>query len=130
MKKNDINDRLSELGIYSDYYYRKELKPLVQLLNFDETLNCIFTGVYNGCRHMVAITDYRVIIIGAPTIGPLDVKAIRRSGVKEYAFNKKFLTSSVVIKTEETVFEFKQVQRSRYGLFNWAMEQPVKEFEK
>lgn len=130
MNKNDINERLSELGIYSDYYYRKELKPLSGILNYDEKVNCIFTGLYSGCRHLVAITDYRVIIIGAPTLGKMEIKAIRRSGIKEYTFNKKFLVSSVVFKTEESVFEFKQVQRARYDLFKWAMEQPVKEFEK
>ena len=129
MKKSDIYERLSELGIYGDYYYRKELKVLSDLLNFDETLNCVFTGLYEGYRHLVAVTDYRIFVIGMPTLGKADLKAVRRSGVKSYTFNKRFLVSSVLLETEESKFEFKQVQGARCKLFNWAMEQPIKEFE-
>lgn len=129
MKKNDINERLSELGIYSDYYYRREIKPLSQLINCDEALNCVFTGVSEGYRKLVAITDFRIIIIGTPTLGSPDIKYIRRSGLKSFVFNKRFLTSSVVFETADSRFEFKQVQRARYKLFNWAMNEPIKEFD-
>lgn len=129
MARNDINNRLSELGIYNDYYYRREIKPLSQIINIDEQINCIFTGVNDGMRRLVAITSYRIIIIGAPTLGQVDMKVIRRGGVKSYSFKKKFLVSSVVIETEESKFEFHQVQAARQKLFNWAMEQNVKEFD-
>ena len=47
MNKYDLEKRLRELGLYSSYFQRKELKPLAQMLKEGEQLNCILTGVYN-----------------------------------------------------------------------------------
>ena len=50
MTRNELDDRLRELGIYSDFYYRKELKALTQVLGEYERLNCLLTGVHEGNR--------------------------------------------------------------------------------
>ena len=60
MIRSDLDNRLRELGIYSDFYYRKELKALMQMLGEYERLNCLLTGVHEGNRKMVAVTDRRM----------------------------------------------------------------------
>ena len=48
MDRKYLDDRLRELGIYSEYYHRLELKPLASVLPYDDKLNCIFTGYWDG----------------------------------------------------------------------------------
>ena len=63
MDKKYLEDRLRELGIYSDYYHRMELKPLAALLSYDEKVNCILTGYFEGNRRMIAVTDSRIVVV-------------------------------------------------------------------
>ena len=63
MIRGDLDNRLRELGIYSDFYYRKELKALTQVMGEYEKLNCLVTGVHEGNRKMVAVTDRRILIL-------------------------------------------------------------------
>ena len=83
MNKILLEKRLRDLSLYSDFYFRKELKPLAQLLRDDEQLNCILTGVQDANRKMVAVTDKRILILYAATLGGGDVKVIKREAVKE-----------------------------------------------
>ena len=126
MTRNDLDSRLRELGIYSDFYYRKELKALAQMLGEYERLNCLLTGVHEGNRKMVAVTDRRIIVLFT-ALGGGDVKIIRRESVKEYRFDKKFLFSTLTIETNGgATFVFTNTQGKLKELFEWAMQQPVK----
>ncbi len=125
----DVLSRLKELGIYSDYYYRIELKVLGQLLNMDEKLNSVLTGVVDGKRRMVAVTDFRILIISAGVVSQSDIKIIKRTAVKSWQFTKKFLLSSVSIITEQGEILIKQTQAKQEKLFTWAMNQEIKEYD-
>ena len=129
MDKKYLEDRLRELGIYSDYYHRMELKPLATLLPYDEKVNCILTGYFEGNRRMVAVTDSRIVVVSAAIMAQTQMLVIKRKAVKSWKFNKKFLLSSVEITTDEKTFVFSQTQGAREKLFNWAMEQPIKEYD-
>ena len=125
MNRSDLDNRLRELGIYSDFYYRKELKSLMAILGDYERLNCLLTGVHEGNRKLVAVTDRRIIILFTP-FGGGDMKVIRRESVKEWRFEKKFLFSNLTIETNGgTVFTFTNTQGKLKDLFTWAMEQPL-----
>lgn len=125
MVRNDLNSRLQELGIYNDFYYRKEIKPLAQMLGEYERLNCLLTGVHEGNRKMVAVTDRRIIILFT-ALGGGDVKIIRRESVKDWRFEKKLLFSSLVIETNGgTSFTFTNTQGKLKDLFEWAMKEPI-----
>ena len=125
MVRNDLDNRLRELGIYSDFYYRKELKALYQVLGEYEQLNCLLTGVHEGNRKMVAVTDRRIIILFT-ALGGGDVKIIRRESVKTYRFEKKFLFSTLTIETNGgAVFTFTNTQGKLKDLFDWAMKEPL-----
>ena len=89
MNKKDLEKRLRELSLYSDFYLRKELKPLGQLLQENETLNCLLTGVNEANRKMIAVTDQRILIIFAATLGGGEIKVVKREAVKDYWFKKK-----------------------------------------
>lgn len=129
MDKRDIESRLKELGIYSDYYYKLELKVLAKVLNVDETLNSIVTGVVDGRRRMVAVTDFRIIIVAAGAISAAEVMVIRRNAIKSWKFNRKFLLSSIEIETSEKTVVVKQTQAAQKKLFTWAMNQPIKVYD-
>lgn len=129
MAKENVMNRLKELGIYNDYYYRLEIKPLSNLLNFDESLNCVLTGVIDGSRRMVAVTNYRILIINASALSSGEVIRIKRKAVTSWKFNKRFLLSSIDIYTDDKHFEIRQTQASRENLFKKAMEAPIKEFD-
>ena len=125
MIRNDLDNRLRELGIYSDFYYRKELKALMQMLGEYEQLNCLLTGVHEGNRKMVAVTDRRIIVLFT-ALGGGDVKIIRRESVKTYRFDKKFLFSTLTIETNGgATFVFTNTQGKLKDLFDWAMKEPL-----
>ena len=125
MTRNELDDRLRELGIYSDFYYRKELKALTQVLGEYEKLNCLLTGVHEGNRKMVAVTDRRILILFTP-FGGGDMKVIRRESVKDWRFEKKFLFSNLIIETNGGAsFTFTNTQGKLKDLFQWAMNEPI-----
>ena len=125
MTRSDLDNRLRELGIYSDFYYRKELKALCGMLGEYERLNCLLTGVHEGNRKMVAVTDRRIIVLFT-ALGGGDVKIIRRESVKTYRFEKKFLFSTLTIETNGgATFVFTNTQGKLKDLFDWAMSQPL-----
>ena len=125
MTRSELDNRLRELGIYSDFYYRKEIKPLAQMLGEFERLNCLLTGVHEGNRKMVAVTDRRIIILFT-ALGGGDVKIIRRESVKDWRFEKKLLFSSLVIETNGGAsFTFTNTQGKLKDLFEWAMKEPI-----
>ena len=125
MTRSELDNRLRELGIYSDFYYRKELKPLLQMLGEYEKLNCVLTGVHDANRKLVAVTDRRIIVLFT-AFGGGDVKIIRRESVKDWRFEKKLLFSSLVIETNGGAsFTFTNTQGKLKDLFSWAMSQPI-----
>ena len=125
MIRSDLDNRLRELGIYSDFYYRKELKALCGMLGEYERLNCLLTGVHEGNRKMVAVTDRRIIVLFT-ALGGGDVKIIRRESVKTYRFNKKVLFSTLTIETNGgATFVFTNTQGKLKDLFDWAMKEPL-----
>ena len=125
MVRQDLDNRLRELGIYSDFYYRKELKALTQVLGEYERLNCLLTGVHEGNRKLVAVTDRRILILFTP-FGGGDMKVIRRESVKDWRFEKKFLFSTLIIETVGGAsFTFTNTQGKLRDLFEWAMSQPL-----
>ncbi len=129
MVRSDLDNRLRELGIYSDFYYRKELKALTQVLGEYEKLNCLLTGVHEGNRKLVAVTDRRILILFT-ALGGGDMKVIRRGAVKDWRFEKKFLFSSLTIETAGGAsFTFTNTQGKLKDLFEWAMKEPLPEAE-
>ena len=125
MQRSDLDNRLRELGIYSDFYYRKELKALSQVMGEYERLNCLLTGVHEGNRKMVAVTDRRILILFTP-FGGGDMQVIRRESVKEWRFEKRFLFSTLTIETNGGAsFTFTNTQGKLKNLFDWAMNEPI-----
>ena len=125
MQRNDLDHRLRELGIYSDFYYRKELNALSQVLGEYEKLNCLLTGVHEGNRKLVAVTDRRIIVLFT-ALGGGDVKIIRRESVKDWRFEKKWLFSSLIIETKGGAsFTFTNTQGKLRDLFDQAMKEPI-----
>ena len=123
MNRSELEKRLRELGIYSDFYMRKELKALTQLLEEGEQLNCILTGVHEAARKMLAVTDRRLLVIFAGALSAGEITVIPREKLADWSFEKKLLFSSVRITTADgTSFTFTNTQGSLKALFEWAMQ--------
>ena len=125
IEKSTVTDRLQELGLYYDYYYKKELKPLAQMLYYGEKLNCVMTGVHEANRKMLAVTDQRLILILSGALGSGGIEVIKRSAVTEWHFEKKLLFSTVSFAAGDKTYVLTNPQRSRKELFEWAMKQPI-----
>ena len=125
MTRNELDDRLRELGIYSELYSRKELKALTQVLGAYERLDCLLTGVHEGNRKLVAVTDRRILILFT-ALGGGEMKMIRRESVKEWRFDKKLLFHTLTIETNGGAsFTFTSTQGKLRDLFQWAMNEPI-----
>lgn len=126
MERTDIIARLQELNIYNDFFYRKELKALSSLMKDYEQLNCLLTGVHQGNRKMIAVTDRRLLIVFT-ALGAGDVQVIRREAVKSWQFTKTLLLfHTLTIQTNGGAqFVFTNTQGHLKKLFAWAMEQPI-----
>ena len=129
MEKRDIIERLQELYIYDLYGFKRELKPLAMILNIDETINCMATGIMEGKRRLVCVTNYRVIILFVPVVGIPENTVILREGIVDYSANEKLFTSKFSFSTKDMTFNFINTQRRIIDLFLWAMEQPIKHYE-
>ena len=125
MNKYELEKRLRDLGIYSDFFQRKELKSLAQLMKEGEELNCILTGVHAGNRNMVAVTSRRILIIFAGALGSGEIKVVKREAVRDHWFHKKLLFSDAGFATSSESFSFTNTQGSLKDLFEWAMNRPV-----
>ena len=123
MTRNDLDSRLRELGLYSEYYYRPELKSLRQMLGADEVLNCILTGLHEGNRRMLAVTDRRIFVIFSGALGSGEFKVIKKEGIRSWSFQKKLLFSKAVIETSEGPLEFRNTQGGAAELFDRAMKE-------
>ena len=100
---------------------------LPNVLQTDETLNCLVTGVHDSNRKMIAVTDRRIYVLFVGALGAGDVKVFSRRAVMEYTFDKKFLRSSILLDTTEGCLVFTGVQGARKELFDWAMTLPIPE---
>ena len=121
-----LEKRLRELSIYSDFYYRKELKPLSQLIAPGEQLNCILTGVHDANRKMLAVTDRRLLLIFTGALAAGEVKVIRRDGVESWDFEKKLLFSKLRLRLKDgNEILLIHTQGSLKELFEWAMKRPL-----
>ena len=126
MNRNDLDKRLRELGIYSDFYLRKELKPLAQQLQEGEQLNCILTGVHEANRKMLAVTDRRLLLLFTGALAAGELQVIRREGIESWDFEKRFLFSTLRIRLKDgTEYVLTNTQGSMKKLFEWAMQQPL-----
>lgn len=130
MNRKSLDRRLQELGIYNSYYYKKELKPLAELMEDDEVLNCLFTGVHEANRKLVAVTDRRIIIIFAALAASGSVVSIPRCDVTNFHYENKIFFPKAFISTEKTDYAFTGVQSGQKALFDWAMNRPLPEFKK
>lgn len=125
-----VIQRMKELYVYDLYGLRRELKPLSRILYIDEPINCFATGVMNGLRRLLVVTDSRVIIIGNHIGAPSDIDIIPRNDIIAHSVTKKFFASSIEFMTSNKAnYLLTAVSRRVLDLFNWALDQPIKEFD-
>ncbi|MFA6689513.1 MAG: PH domain-containing protein [Sphaerochaetaceae bacterium] len=128
--KDYITQRMKELYVYELYGLRRELKPLSRVLYNDETINCFATGVSDGLRRMLVVTDSRVIIVGNHLGSPSDIDIIPRKDIVFHGTTKKLFASSIEFTTTNGAhYLLTAVSRRVLDLFDWALDQPIRQFD-
>ena len=116
---------MQELYVYDLYGFRPEVKILSTVLYSYEIIYSFATGIYNGLRRMVVVTNYRALIIGSRMLGGSEIIKIPRKEVKSSSYTKKLIGSSIEFSTAENKYVFENVSRRVLELFEWALKQPV-----
>lgn len=121
-----IKDRMRELYLYDLYSLRPEIKILARVINPYETINCMATGVLDGQRRMLVVTDHRVIIIATHLGSAPDLFVIPRRDVASHSASKRFFASSIELTARNGArYELKNVSRRVLDLYEWALDQPL-----
>lgn len=118
MDKKNLEKRLQELGIYDEFWNRTELKPLAQLIDPKETLECIFTGVHEGNRKMVAITDKNVIILATGLVTSGNVNVLSKGAVTEHSYEKGLIFAKAHLAGQGKSWDFVNCQKRMKEMFD------------
>ncbi len=128
--KDYVISRMKELYLYDLYWYRREIKTLASILYYAEPVNCFLTGVSDGLRRFLAVTDSRAIIIGQRFGSPEEIDIIPRKDISSYSADKKLFGSSVRFSAENGAeYSFTGVSRRVLDLFIWSMKQDIPVFD-
>ena len=122
MTPQEIRKRLQELGLSDLYGFKRELRTLPGLLTFDEVLYAMTSGITEGSRWSVFVTDARVIFISSHIVSGVGVKYIDRADVREITVKRGLLFGSISFIAGETPVMIDQVAKRSIDLFVWALE--------
>ncbi len=122
MTKEEIKDKLKELGVYNLYSYRLETRTLPQILHMDEQLYGVTSGVYEGRRWLAAVTGEHLYLIAVNPLSKTEVKLVKRSAVTQVKVKKGILFSSVSLEHDDGVIRLDHVSKASVSSFVWAVQ--------
>ncbi len=112
-----IKVRLRELGLENEYGYRAETKLIPDALEEGETLLHITSGIREGRRWYVLLTEGRILFLTKPTMGSPHLVAIDADGVRRVHGRKGLLFGSLGIETDEGSYSFSNVLKKSLNPF-------------
>jgi len=121
MDKKSLENRLQQLGIYDEFWNRIELKSLAQLLDSNETLQCLFTGVHEGNRKMVAITDRNVIILTSGLISDGNAVVLKKDAVTDHRYDNGLIFAKAGFSFGDKHWEFVNCQKRMKEMFEKSL---------
>lgn len=122
MTTNEIRKRLQELGLSDLYGFKRELRTLPSVLSYDEVIYAMTSGLFEGSRWSVFVTDQRIILISSHIVSGVGVKYLNRSDVHDISVKRGFLFGSLAFLVGDTPIEIAHVAKRSIDLFVWALE--------
>jgi hypothetical protein len=113
----EIRARLRELGLENEFGYRKEIKSVPECLHRDESLLAITSGIREGKRWYILVTEGRVLILSKPPLGQLRLIGIERSAVQSVESKRGLFFATVTVATGEGTYTFTNVLKKSLPSF-------------
>ena len=107
--KKEIKDRLRALGLENEYGYRAETKLIPESLAESENLLAITSGIRQGRRWFIILTEGRLLMLTKPTMGKPHLVAVQRDEVRGLEGSRGLLFGSLTVETAEGVYAFSNV---------------------
>ncbi|MFO7782810.1 MAG: PH domain-containing protein [Spirochaetia bacterium] len=107
----ELKARLSQLGLARDYGYRRELRLLPQILEPDEELRAVTSGVHDGLRRLVVLTQRRLLVLQKPAVGKPSLLYVPREEITAAEGRRGVLFGVLTIHTSAQPFVFYNVAK-------------------
>lgn len=113
----EIKARLRELGLENEFGYRAESRRIPECLEQDETLRAITSGLREGRRWYVLLTENRILYLAKPTLADPRLVAINRSEVLNVEEKRGLFFGSLTIRTAQDTYTFTNVLKKSLPSF-------------
>lgn len=113
----ELRATLSELGLKRDYGYRRELKLLPEILEADEEVHAVTSGVYDGLRRLVVLTDRRLLVLQKPTVGKPNLLSVPRNDISGAEERRGLFFAALTLQTRAQPFVFHNVLKKSLAPF-------------
>ncbi|MFO8064055.1 MAG: PH domain-containing protein [Spirochaetia bacterium] len=121
---HQIQARLKELGLQNDYGYRRETRLLPNVLEADEQLLAVTSGVLNGMRRLVVLTERRLLFVSKPTMGEPRLFAVPREDLVAVRGSKGLVFGSLSFETADGTYRLDNVLKKSMAQFAPGMGLP------
>jgi|GEM_PF-4059107 len=101
MTSEEMKQALKELGVFQIYGYRLEARALPQILEMDEQLYGITSGVYQGRRWLAAATGQHVYLVAVHLVSGTEVKKIERSQISSVSAKRGIFFAKVFLSLQD-----------------------------
>ena len=113
----ELKARLSELGLERDYGYRRELKLLPETLEPDEVVCAVTSGVYDGLRRLVVLTQRRLLVLQNPPVGKPSLLYVPRKDISAAEGRRGLLFAALTLHTTAQPLVFHNVLKKSLAPF-------------
>jgi hypothetical protein len=113
----EIRARLRQLGLETEYGYRHDTKLIPGILEGDEQLLQITSGVRKGQRWLLLITQRRLLLVTKPTMGAPTIVEIPREELLGAEGRKGLLFGSLTVRSSAGEYTFSNVLKKSLPQF-------------
>jgi hypothetical protein len=113
----EIRKRLRQLGLESEYGYRAEAKLIPGVLEADEELQRISSGVREGQRWILLLTPRRLLFLAKPTMGDHRSVALPREAIRRVDGKRGVFFARLEIESDAGTYRFTNVLKKSLASF-------------
>lgn len=113
----EVKAKLRELGLENEYGYRAETRLIPESLEAGEHMLSITSGIREGRRWYLLITEGRLLLLSKPTMASPSLIAIPREEIRSIDGKKGLFFASVTVDTEQGSYSFSNVLKKSFFHF-------------
>lgn len=118
---DEIKQRLAELGLEKEYRFRRELRLLPDIFESGEHMRAVTSGVYEGLRRLVVLTEERLLVLQKPTLGKPNLLYVPRGEITDVEARNGLLFAVLTVHTTAGPFVFHNTAKKSVGFFLGAL---------